>query len=157
MAIQPLSTRLIKPNFCFTLPPTQHHSSVETRHLFTITDALVRFRKCKACTKGFRWFPWPLKTNLGKKLLKLALKFDENKKKRKAAYSVARGGMTAELNDFLWSESHFSVQLGVQVIQSYLLFYKVSQQLQRQTKRSDMTYWEKQFTRSVSQIFNRPT
>ena len=26
MVIQPLSTRLIKPNFCFTLPPTQHHS-----------------------------------------------------------------------------------------------------------------------------------
>lgn len=78
-------------------------------------------------------------------------------KKKRAAYSVARGGMTAELNDFLWSESHFSVQLGVQVIQSYLLFYKVSQQLQRQTKRSDMTYWEKQFTPSVSQIFNRPT
>ena len=26
VVIQPLSTRLIKPNFCFTLPPTQHHS-----------------------------------------------------------------------------------------------------------------------------------
>ena len=26
VVIRPLSTRLIKPNFCFTLPPTQHHS-----------------------------------------------------------------------------------------------------------------------------------
>lgn len=78
------------------------------------------------------------------------------KKGRKLGCSVARGRMTAELNDVLLSDSHF-VQLGVQVIQSYLLFVNVSQQLQRHTKRSDMTYWEKQFTRSVSQIFNRPT
>ena len=26
LMIQPLSTRLIKPNFCLTLPPKQHHS-----------------------------------------------------------------------------------------------------------------------------------
>ena len=93
MAIQPLSARLIKPNFCFTLPPTQHHSSVETRNLFTITDDLVRFRKCKAYTKGSRWFPWPLKTNLGKKLLKLALKFDENKKKKREKQLIAWRGV----------------------------------------------------------------
>ena len=46
VVIQPQSTRLIKPNFCFNLPPTQHHGFFEKLESISIKLCLIVL-KCK--------------------------------------------------------------------------------------------------------------
>jgi len=46
VVIQPLSTRLIKPNFCFDLPHRRSTTvSLETRNPFTILKGLAKNKK----------------------------------------------------------------------------------------------------------------
>ena len=46
VVIQPQSTRLIKPNFCFNLPLTQHHGFFEKLESISIKLCLIVL-KCK--------------------------------------------------------------------------------------------------------------